>query len=132
MLTKDNYFSCDSITGEIVLANKFIKSLTKPIYTLIIEASDNGTNVLTSKTFLEIPVLNEDQPKFTKNYEATIDEDIGKGSSLFTVVAYGPQNRQVFYQLYDGDEFEVFEIGLTTGIYVIWNMCYLKFLFMHF
>ncbi|XP_065667525.1 protocadherin Fat 1 [Hydra vulgaris] len=115
MLTKEEYFTCDSITGEISLLKGFIKSLTKPAYSLYIQASDNGTNILTSKVLVEIPVLNEDQPKFMKIYEASINEDITQGSTIFTIVALAPQNRQVFYQIYAGDEFEVFEIGLTTG-----------------
>ena len=121
----DHYFNCDSITGVISLKKTFVKSQTKPKYLLRVRAADNGTNVLSSETIVEISVINKDQPMFSKHYDVQVYEDEQKGHRLLAVNAKGRDDRQVYYQISSGDYYEVFKLGFTTGnetLDIVWKL----------
>ena len=116
LLSEKDYFTCDSTSGVITLKKSFVKSQSKPKYILKVKASDNGKNILSSEAMIEIPVINKDQPMFTKNYNVIVSEDAPVGQNLIQIKAHGCENRQVYYEISNGDEFERFDVGFTSGM----------------
>ena len=103
-------------TGIISLQKKFIKSKASEQYQLTVRASDRGTPSLSSTAFVEMFIINKDQPMFAaSNYFGEVLEDAQIDDVVATVKAKGAKNRQVYYQIVEGDEYEQFHVGFTTG-----------------
>lgn len=99
----------------ISLRKKFIKSKASQQYQLVVQASDRGTPSLSSTAVVEMFIINKDQPMFANNYIGKVPEDAQIGHSVTTVNAKGAKNRKVYYQIVEGDQFEQFHVGFTTG-----------------
>ena len=112
----ESFFAMHPDTGMISLRKKFIKSKASQQYQLVVKASDRGTPSLSSTTVVEMFIINKDQPMFGNNYIGEVPEDAQIGDSVTTVNAKGAKNRKVYYQIVEGDEFEQFHVGFTTGI----------------
>ena len=52
---------------------------------------------------------------FDNNYFGEVTEDAQIGDTVVKVTASGPDNRQVYYQIVNGDEYQQFHVGFTSG-----------------
>ena len=109
------FFNIHPQTGQITLKKKFIKSKASKQYSIVVKASDHGKPSLSSEATVEMFIINKDQPKFKSNYYGNIAEDAQIGDKVVTVYATGPKNRQVYYQIVDGDDYEQFHVGFASG-----------------
>lgn len=115
---EEDYFAIDPVTGVISLKKEFIRSQTESKYIFRVQAKDSGEKSLSSESTVVIPVINKDQPMFSNNYYGTVSEDAQPGHVILKVAAKGRDDRQVYYQISDGDEHELFDVGFTTGMFV--------------
>lgn len=114
---EEDYFVIDPVTGVISLKKEFIRSQTESKYIFRVQAKDSGEKSLSSESTVVIPVINKDQPMFSNNYYGTVSEDAQPGHVILKVAAKGRDDRQVYYQISDGDEYELFDVGFTTGMF---------------
>ncbi|XP_066917747.1 protocadherin Fat 1-like [Clytia hemisphaerica] len=113
------FFSIHPQTGQVTLKKKFIKSKASKQYSIVVKASDHGTPSLSSEATVEMFIINKDQPKFKSNYYGNVAEDAQIGDKVVTVYATGPKNRQVYYQIVAGDEYEQFHVGFASGEVIV-------------
>ena len=118
IISEEDYFAIDPITGVISLKKEFIRSQTESKYVFKVQAKDSGVKSLSSESTVVIPVINKDQPMFSNNYYGTVSEDAQPGHVILKVAAKGRDDRQVYYQISDGDEYELFDVGFTTGMFI--------------
>lgn len=108
------FFSCHRDTGVITLRKKIVKSQGIDKCTIEVRASD--TKGLKDYITVELGIINKDQPMFSSNYMQSIPEDAPQGQSIVKISAHGRNNRQVYYQIVEGDEYETFHVGYTNGM----------------
>ena len=108
-------FVIDSRKGQISVKEKFIKGRTPSKFILKVEASDLGTPQLSAVTQVEIPVVNEDMPAFSKNYDFTVSEGAVIGSKIGVIEAKGSVGRDVYYSISKGDDWDQFSLSFMTG-----------------
>ena len=116
--SEEDYFAIDPVTGVISLKKEFIRSQTESKYIFKVQAKDSGLKNLSSESTVVIPVINKDQPMFSNNYYGTVSEDAQPGRVIMKVAAKGRDNRQVYYEISGGDEYELFNVGFTTGMFI--------------
>ena len=113
-------FNIDESNGSIFL-NKTLDYEMQKAYLLVVEASDNGPNKLTSSYLLYINVIdkNDNEPQFLKsNYTIQLSVDSIKDSIVVQVTAYDKdsgQNGALKFSLLEDWE-ELFSIDSSTGI----------------
>uniref|UniRef100_K7G291 Cadherin domain-containing protein n=1 Tax=Pelodiscus sinensis TaxID=13735 RepID=K7G291_PELSI len=116
------YFILNDTSGEL-LATRNLDREDVPNFVLIIECHDLGSPPRSSKTQLQITVLdeNDNSPIFAKkNYQTSVREDLKEGSvvlELFASDEDGGLNGEVMYSLID-DTFGAFTVNSTTGVVV--------------
>lgn len=99
----------------ISLKKRFIKSQASQKYKLKLRVSDHGEDVLSSDSEVDFIIINKDQPMFDNNYFGEVTEDAQIGNPVAKVMASGPENRQVYYQIVRGDDYQQFHVGFTSG-----------------
>ncbi len=109
-------FSIDENTGIITVKERFVKGKTPAKFILEIKASDGGNPQLSTTTKVEVPVVNEEMPVFDKNYDFDVSENAPHGEKVGTIIAKGPQGRDVYYSIPAGDQFNQFSLDFNTGL----------------
>lgn len=56
---------------------------------------------------------------FTKTYEVAVREDAPLGNNLVKMEAKGRDNRQVYYEIMNGDPYHMFTVGFTSGELIV-------------
>ena len=115
VLPNSKHFAINSQTGVITLSEKFIRGIAPQKVVFKIAATDHGYPSLSGYTSVELPIINKDQPVFSKNYNATIPENAELGATVLKVQAKSRYNREVYYSIIEGDDYESFDIGFVTG-----------------
>ncbi|CAH1784160.1 unnamed protein product [Owenia fusiformis] len=103
--------------GQILLAKK-LDFKRQSRYILTIVARDVGDNVDTATVFINVSDANTKRPVFRGTpYRAQVDEDVGVGTSVFTVSATdgdSGENARITYSLDSSNT--VFRIDENTGV----------------
>ena len=117
-------FTINSTSAELYL-NRVLDREKIMVYSLVLEAVDNGIVQLTGFATLEINVLdvNEFAPQFSEsNYTVEIDENEPYGYSVFQVNATDQDtgdNAIIVYSITAGNSLGLFEIQSETGIITV-------------
>lgn len=88
--SQDVVFAIDA-TGRITLQKRLDREV-KPVYSVLVTASDDGTPVLATQTIVSIVVgdYNDNSPSFPYDrYTASLYENAARGSTVMQVVATG-------------------------------------------
>ena len=117
-------FRIDQYSGELFI-NGFIDFETENDYLFIIEASDQGTNPLTSSVLFRVKILdqNDNPPVITTQvFSIQLSVETLPGTPIFQVRSYdrdsGP-NGEFSFSLVSGNENDVFFIVSPTGSLVL-------------
>lgn len=112
-------FSVNETTGEVITLSTIDYEL-KTLYSVVIEAKDNGTNSLSSRCLVKVIIndLNDNSPTFQPDdFAINIFENITVGTSITSMYAVDADssvsNNNVFTYLTDSD---TFAIDSSTGI----------------
>ena len=114
----DRLFTIDSVTGVIRTADTFDREVPEQQnFLLTVKASDKGNPPLSSRTFVKIQVVddNDKEPIFSERtyYDVTVNEDVPIGEVLqsFTVKDGDiGQNTMVNFFISKGNQGQVFEV----------------------
>ncbi|XP_031561240.1 protein dachsous-like [Actinia tenebrosa] len=117
--SQDNVFAIDT-TGRITLGKKLDREV-KPVYSVLVTVSDDGTPVLATQTVVSVIVTdyNDNYPTFPyKRYTASVYENAARDSTVMQVVAIDADigdNSKLTYSLQGGNT-SFFTIDSNTGI----------------
>lgn len=116
----ENYFEIDSKSG-LVRLTKTLDREKQAIYTLTVNAVDQGIPQMWNTTLLQVFVLdiNDNPPEFvSRSYFVNIPEDTTVGSEIVHVSATSLDagvNSEIVYTILEGNEYGKFFIDPTTG-----------------
>ncbi|CAD5114675.1 DgyrCDS3721 [Dimorphilus gyrociliatus] len=115
-------FSMDGESGSISLIGNLDYEQTK-LYILVVEARDNGRNVVLSSTasvFINVLDSNDNKPTFNQStYSTTVKERSQIGQFVLNITATDVdegENGAIKYSITDGNEQNCFQIGDNNGI----------------
>ena len=117
----DSVFHIDSVDGYIYLQG-YLDRETYPDYTLLVEATDEGTIPLTSTATVYVTVVdyNDNEPACQSDpYVSSIAESVGIGTTVDTVSCTDDDinsNEQIDYYITAGNAEGKFAIDTTSGI----------------
>uniref|UniRef100_A0A6Q2YIM6 FAT atypical cadherin 2 n=1 Tax=Esox lucius TaxID=8010 RepID=A0A6Q2YIM6_ESOLU len=123
-----NYFAIDPKSGLIVTTQVLDYENTKH-FQLKIKAIDNGSNPLSSETYVIINVtdVNDNPPNLSRSlYQATLDEMAKCGHIVIKIQATDPDTRDLNnlqYKILSGNEGRYFAINESSGIISFSNVC---------
>ncbi len=109
-------FSLDASTGMLRVAQP-LDLRTHPEYTLVVRATDHGTepSSATVPVHVQVTMADDKPPRFSRpHYSAEVYENRPRGSFVARVAAWSTS--AVRYRIASGDEDSVFSINPGTGI----------------
>lgn len=103
-------------TGNIKV-RKILDDVAVPkVFTLEIEAHDEGLVRLSAKTIVKLKVVNKETPIFDQlSYSRVVREDIKVGEEISRVQARSPGGAEIYYTITQGNPLNQFSIDLKSG-----------------
>ena len=115
-----NKFTIDSTTG-LISTKTPLDHEEGSNYDITVTARDSGTPSLSSTAKVKVTVndLNDNKPRFTKDYTTTLRENTAKGRTVLRVEASDPdsgENGKINYTITSGNDLGYFTIDAVKGI----------------
>ena len=104
-------------TGNIKVRTLLDDVVVPRVFTLEIEAHDQGQVRLSAKTIVKLKVVDKETPIFDQlSYSKVVREDVKVGEEVSRVKARSPGGADIFYTIVQGDPLNQFSIDLKTGM----------------
>lgn len=103
-------------TGNIEVSRLLDGIMVPSVFTLEIEARDEGVVRMSAKTIVKIKVVDKETPIFDYlSYSKVVREDVNVGEEITRVQARSPGGADILYTILAGDPYNQFAIDLKTG-----------------
>ena len=126
----DNAFELDPITGELIVSNSSaLNSELNPVFSMTVQASDDGLGNLNSEATVTVNVTDEiNQPPMISDQTFSLAENSPNGQQVGIVIATDPDAGQTLsYSIMSGNTSNAFAIDETTGALSVNNGTALNF-----
>jgi hypothetical protein len=123
-------FMINPTTGELNVNNSAVLNyLVNPLFTLLIQVTDNGLPVLSGQATITIQLMpSENFPPVITNQFFVIAENSANGTNIGTVTASDPNQGQILtYSIISGNLFGAFSINSATGVLSVSNFMALNY-----
>lgn len=123
-------FTINSATGAITVANSTVIDLeTNPVFSLIVQVTDNGSPALSSSAVITISVGDLNEPPVVPPQSFNVAENSASGTVVGTVSASDPDlpAQTLSYQIVGGNTGNAFGINTATGQIFVKNRAPLDF-----
>ncbi|MDB5336835.1 MAG: hypothetical protein JWN70_2454, partial [Planctomycetaceae bacterium] len=122
-------FAINPTTGKTTVANSAALDFeTKPSFSLVVRATDNGTPSLSSSTTVTISLTNVNETPVIAAQSFSIAENSANGSVVGIVAASDPDAGQsLTYSIVSGNTNNAFTINASTGRITVANSAALDF-----
>ena len=113
----EGLFRVEHSTGNIKVRTLLDDVVVPRVFTLEIEAHDQGLVRLSAKTIVKLKVVNKETPIFDQlSYSKVVQEDVKVGEEISRVQARSPGGANIFYTIVQGDPLNQFSIDLKSGM----------------
>ncbi|MHC1775972.1 MAG: cadherin domain-containing protein, partial [Lentimicrobium sp.] len=122
-------FAINSTTGVITVSNSTALNFeTNPVFTLVIQALDNGTPAMSASANAVINLNNVNEAPSMSAQTFAINENAAVGTTVGTMVATNPdQGQTIAYSIQSGNTGSAFAINTSTGVITVSNSAALNF-----
>jgi hypothetical protein len=122
-------FAINASTGVITVSNSAVLNFeSSPVFTLVIQALDNGTPALSASANALINLNDINEVPSMSGQTFAINENAANGTTVGTMTATNPdQGQSISYSIQSGNSGSAFAINATTGVITVNNSASLNF-----